>query len=339
MLQLSRSRNNAGIAIDKLLPFVENELEHKLIQLFHATRPDLFVGCKNPLKALFLLRAIYIPRVCRGLIFNEGANRNESVVWLGALGAYSVAYERTLFERLFRAKGQAKILPNGGEQYVRWATAKFGGSILNWFDDTREGYEFWLSRFEQWHEYAIRSLDHWLGCQSIDYRRATGKMKLAAQLGILKNLDALPEDRVTDLLDNVNAVDPARKMFQKNAKKRTTNPSNLEFDSWLIECWPLVLEYGWNYREIQLVASRRFEEDQIKLGFTAEAVKERCQILGLKLKQGSNKVGRPKVSTESTLPPMAQVAVLIDGLVDHADWFWGKADGGFKDFENLLQQS
>jgi hypothetical protein len=140
-------------------------------------------------------------------------------------------------------------------------------------------------------------------------------------------------------LDAANAAGATRKMFQKNAKKRATTPFNLEFESWLIECWPLVLEYGWNYRELQLVASRRFEEEHIKSNLTAESIKERCEKLGLTLGNGSNRIGRVRASEESLLPRLYQVALMIDALEDHAEWYWGNAKNSLKIFQDLPKQS
>jgi hypothetical protein len=160
-------------------------------------------------------------------------------------------------------------------------------------------------------------------------------MKQASHMGILKNLDALPVDRVSAILDEIYAAKETRKMFQKNAKKRRTSPPNLAFESWLIECWPLVLEYGWNYRELQLVANKRFEDDQVKFDKTAESIKAYCQNLNLTLGKGRNKVGRCKASEESLFPQMFEVALRIDGLDDPVDWFWGKADSSFNIFKDF----
>jgi hypothetical protein len=252
-----------------------------------------------------------------------------------------VAFERTLFERLYRARVQAKILPNGDEQYVKWATANLGSNVLNWFDHADEGYAYWLSRFDQWHEYAMRSVDHWMGCQSIDYRQMIGKMKGAALLGILKNLGELPENRIEDLLDEVNSTETTRKVFLKNSKKRRTTPPNLEFESWLIESWPLVLEYGWSYRDIQRVANERFDNDPSiqRLIEVVKDIKKRCKKIGLEQSPARRiKVGRPSQAESSLQPRMFPVAMRIDGLED-LEWFWGKADGTFNGFESLPHQS
>ncbi len=340
-LQIARAQTTAGIAIDKLMPFAENEVELKMMQIIHTARPNLFEGMPDPLQALFLLRAIHIPIICRGILYNEAINNNESVGWLSALSAYSVAFERTLFERLFRAKLQAKYFPKGAQQFENWAAVTLGNNMLNWFDHANEGYGYWLSRFNQWHEYAMRSLDHYLGSQSIDHREMTGKMKEAAHLGILKNLEELPENRVADLLDEVNSTKETRKMYRKNAKKRRTTPANLEFASWLIELWPLVLEYGWSYRDVQRVAAEKYESDSSiqKLIEFIKELKKHCKKIGLKISRvGSFRIGRPRGDEKAVYPAMFQVALFIDGLVDH-EWFWGKADGGFKDFKNLPRQS
>jgi hypothetical protein len=338
-LQLARARKptGRGVAIDKLVPFAENEIEQKLFWLIHETKPDLFTKCDDPLKALLQLRVLHIPIICRGLLHNEIKKNETGILWLGALGTYSVAFERTLLERMYRAarKAESNTLDSG--QFRKWAGTALGVTVLTWFDRADEGCEYWLSRFDQWRDYAMRSLDHYLGRQSIDYRRMKGNMRQAAHLGILKYLDDFPEGRFADLLDGIRATSATHEMFRKNAnKKYRTKPDNLGLKNWLIECWPLVLEYGWNYRELQLVANKRFEPAPSK-GFMdrPRALKELCEKLCLKLGPiGRNRVGRAKANKESTLPPLSEVALKIDALEDHADWFWGSTDAGFREFNN-----
>jgi len=118
-------------------------------------------------------------------------------------------------------------------------------------------------------------------------------------------------------------------MFRKNAKKRPTTPSNIEFEHWLIECWPLVLGYGWNYLDLKRAASLRFPDlSQEKLSEEILALKDRCKKLGLKLGRGSKKVGRPTKSMVFVNPLLYQVALMIDGL----EWFFGNTKAGFKTF-------
>jgi hypothetical protein len=317
MLQLARARNAAGIAIDKLLPFAENEIERALIDLIYSTRPNLFAGCNDPLKALFLLRAIHIPIICRGLL-NQEYNTDEGKLWLGSFVAYSVAYERTHLERSARAIHQAHLNQMASERLRKPAAIGLGKEVRTWFDEVAEGYEFWISRFDQWLEYAMRSLDHCMDCQSSDYRQSWGNMKQSIHLGILKCLDELPEERFASFIDQTNATVATRRMYNKHAKKRSTKPRHLKFDSWLIECWPAVLEYGWSYKDLQRVAIQKFNElSYIKLTENPKELKKRCNKLHLVTSaKGQKKYGRPRDTLNPIMPPMYVVALAIDGLQD-----------------------
>src|SRR6266567_526167 len=220
-------RDGKGVSIEKLIPFADNEIERDILLLLHQSQPRLLARFHDPLKALCYLKVLHVPAVCRRVLY-EFEKRGVGTLSLGALGTCSVAFERVLFEWLFRAAYENQKAHLGRKELHKWANTTLGTTIEAWFDKTSEPQLFWFFRFNQWRDYALRSLIHYFGKQSIDYRRLAGDLKDAAGLGILKHLDALPEEHLSELLDRVQANRAARKVFLQNARKRQIDPPQSE---------------------------------------------------------------------------------------------------------------
>jgi hypothetical protein len=224
------------------------------------------------------------------------------------------------------------------KKWDHWIGTTFGDSCETWFDNCPEPHVFWLWRFQQWRDYALRSVEYFFRKQSIDYRRARADLKAAALIGVFELLGYASNGFCKDLLFRLSIGEAGWSVFKKVSKKKPTTPPSLEFDTWLIECWPLVRGYGWNYADLQILAEKRFTDDKYaKWLDSADALKDRCVKLKLILSSGGqDKIGRPKTiliqnDRKRIDPPLFQLGMMIDSIGGStSEWFFGNTDAGFK---------
>ena len=86
----------------------------------------------------------------------------------------------------------------------------------------------------------------------------------------------------------------------------------------MLEIWPLVIEYGWNYDSIKCAANMK-PGFKIDFFLTPETIEERCKAyLDLRLSpQGQNRKGRQRrkdATGDIILPPLCDVALAINGI-------------------------
>jgi hypothetical protein len=106
--------------------------------------------------------------------------------------------------------------------------------------------------------------------------------KAAVWLGLCEQLGYASNDFCKDILFQLNIGKTGWSLFNKNRAKYITNPGSIEFDTWLIECWPLVCDYGWSYADLQIVAQQYFtRKEEVKWSDSADALKDRCVKLRL----------------------------------------------------------
>ncbi len=247
-----------GVNVRAFVDFAPTQIEKYLIELIDRENQGILEPLSDPIAGMFLLRVIIIPLLCRGMIAKAAKESEESLLWMGPLAAFNLALERTLLERLCRRRHQVKQLAkpraiSGARQ--REGRKIFGYPLFAWFRDSPEGFLFWMQRFDQWRKFAHKSWDYYISKQSKDVRDLKGVLQEAAVLGVLKQNNALPEKWFKNWRGSIEKNSKSKQVFRRNSTKYSVKAPNSDLNTWLIEVWPLVLEYGWNYHDLQRVAA------------------------------------------------------------------------------------
>jgi hypothetical protein len=335
----SISLSESGVNVGTLIEGGQTPLEKQIMQLLSRVRPGLLTAHKDPLKALCILRVIHIPNLCYSLI--RGAEESEEdLIWLGPLATYVLAFIRTMYERKWRNRGQivTENRPGSKKLQIKKWEEYFRGPVIEWFDEAPEDFLFWMERFDAWRRQAELSWDYYISKQSIDIRRMKGKLREAAMLGVFKKLNGLPERWFRHWEQSILGDPDTGKVFRRNARKSRIlpKPPSLERDTWLIEIWPLVLQYGWNWHDLRRVYNCKFMgikpgELQMQKVTLAEVkqLKERCkESLDLHLGPSARLPGRRKrlpIDVNALLPRMAGIALGVTGIGKDSDsWVLGQ---------------
>lgn len=329
-LELSRAlvgigKRFRGLEISKLAPLAENDVEQAAIAVLSRIAPKILHRCGDPLRGLFYFKCVLVPHFCGILIKRFKSDVDGLCLWLSETATNFAAFERTALERLYR--GWIQSAPGGPNRGRRWlapasSSERWNKPILKWFDEAPEGYLFWIERFRMWRDYAQASSRFFLETQSRDIKYLKGNEQEAARLAIMQKSGSLPPELFGGALQQILSDHVLRKIFRKNRKKRVNRPRNLHFKTWLIEIWPLVVEYDWNYVDVQRAANEHFDELP-ETGEKASRVEECCKSIGLKLGiRGRSKVGQPKApSNPSGLPMMGELAVWIRSMGEDPSGF------------------
>jgi hypothetical protein len=344
-LKLARARlpGNKGVDVRQLVDFGQTPVERELIRFIGQHKPDLLTGYQDPMKALCVLRIIYVPLLCHAFV-NEMAKTETSTtmqLWLGFFAAFYKACERTVSERIWRRQRQTASPSKQRRRGIDAAKLPLR-RILDYFDDPPGGHLFWINRFGHWQDSTVRSLDYYISKQSSDVRRLDGAERAAAIIGALKKLDSFPERFFGALERELKSAVDLKEIIQRNARasRYTAEPPSITKDTWLIEIWPLVAAYGWNWHDLARVYHAKFDVSALvgsaRIRCAAQSVtsadtdqlKDRCRQLGLQISIEAMKPGRPKrASQESTavLPVMGGMAMQIDGIGAASDWILGES--------------
>jgi hypothetical protein len=263
----------------------------------------------------FIFQAVLVPAVCKLIIKKLKLESGKIDYWLWEYGTYMVAFERLALEMHLR----------------KAIDLKSGQDLLSLLSPPGLDYRYWMGRFDQWRGAARASYGYFIKKQSPRIKKSARPS--AAHLGTIKNLSGgnLPENLFSGAMARINADPVARAEFKKTAKKvKRARWSEPALDTWLIEIWPLVTEYGWNYQDVWQVANQKWDVPEASAFKSVETISDRCKkMLDLTIAQaGRAKQGRPKKVAESDppiVPPMAGLAIWIRSIGDdQEEWIRGQ---------------
>ncbi len=217
----------------------------------------------------FYFRCFIVPAWCSAVVQWAKQTYSPIPLWLGDLGAHIVANERWKLEA-------ALLKPES----------------TNLVQEMEPG--FWLKRFQEWRTAAEQSLNLYLRKQSYALRTETNNRE-AALLGFLdRHCDGLPPEIFSSELARICTPCAAKAFADAKRSKGKVQWTMPQFETWMIETWPIVTLYGWSYHDVWLVACDLFEfSTKIPLGKKARPTEDRCKALNLKLSiAGSARIGR-----------------------------------------------
>jgi len=149
-----------------------------------------------------------------------------------------LAFERLLLEFIFVRKlhKNKKLRPK---------------KLTDFFMNPPGGYAAGWRRFGEWRASVIKSHAHFISKQAPDMKKG-GAIATAAHLGnIFNRSNNLPADLIENMGTHIVQDEALLKLFRKNAlKPKPARWGEPELDTWLIEIWPLVTAYGWNYSDV-----------------------------------------------------------------------------------------
>ena len=247
----------------------------------------------------FLFHCVYVPLYSLAVINIATAKAKVPPLMLHEYAAYSLAFERMLLEIIFGRKlhQKAKLKPK---------------SLISIFINPPEGYAFWRRRFEEWRASVITSHKHFIRKQAPDIKKG-GTIAGAAYMGnILSSGQMLPLELVGNIITRIEQDKSLFKTLYNNAlKPKPARWGEPELDTWLIEIWPLVTMYGWNYCDVWRAALDKWGDkcDEDESFGNVEKIEGRCKrMLGLQLGAGGQaRGGRVKTTGKPRRPVAAQV--------------------------------
>ena len=283
----------------------QNPLEQSAAIFLQRIGVSISTALIDPRQREFYFRCHLVPRFCQVVIGFVSEHQGGSKYWLHQHGGYVLAWERMALEFLLRTRKHIS-----GAQLV--------DAMLN----SREGAAYWMRRFEQLRSAAKQSYTHFIAKKFPDVKNLEGEQARAAHLGALEKIsEGLPEKLFSDTLARFKSDKSLLKTFAQNSKrKREGRWGDPELDTWLIEVWPLVTEYGWNYHDVWQVACAKWDVDIDDNSLdSVSRVSDRCKkMLGLRLATaGQAKQGKPAGVAEGKkmlLPPLAALAIGLESL-------------------------
>jgi hypothetical protein len=294
-------------------PLATNPLEKSAALFYQRTQSAFLDGYVVPGQRRFLFRYVFVPVFCKTVIAWYLKQEENPRYWLWQHGTYLLAFERLLVEMHLRK------------------SVNLEAGVLNALADPSLDRRYWTRRFDQWREAARASYEYFIVKQSPQIRKTAQPQ--AAHLGTLQNLSdgELPDDLFSAMLENILAIPDAAAAFKKTAGRiKPARWGEAELDTWLIEIWPLVTEYGWNYFDIWSVANEKWDKTDCGSYESVGKFSDRCKkMLRLRLSDaGQRKQGRPKSVVEfdcPAFPPLAPQAIWIRSIgVDEEAWICGQ---------------
>lgn len=310
---LVASQPQPSVALVKPASLAKNSLERAAALFLQKIQPDYLAGYVQPRHRQFMFRCVYVPLFCKAVIEWQVRQEGAPKYWLWQHGTYLLAFERTLVEMRSRK------------------AIKLDDGVLNAFADPYLDYRYWLRRFDQWRAAASASYRYFIQKQSPQIRKSA--QRGAAYLGTIKNLCGgdLPKNLFVGMLARINSDASAAVAFNKIVKKiKPARWGEPALDTWLIEIWPLVTEYGWNYHDVWRVGNEKWDVPEAAPFESVARFSDRCKkMLGLKLsRQGGAKQGHPKnvgVVETPPLPSFAAMAKWIQSIgEDEEEWIRGQ---------------
>ncbi len=254
-------------------------------------------------------------------------------------------YSRAVIEFFARKGGPKYWLYKHATYYLAWERMGLEFALRMKLKTTRQnlraliltsplGPEYWQKRFDQWRHAAAQSFNHFMAKRFPDVKKLKGSEREAARLGGLKTLsEELPDAIFSEVIARFENNAMLWKTFTQNANRtRKGRWGDPELDTWLIEIWPLVTEYGWNYHQVFRVAEHKWttsSEDNDTLKAVAP-LENRCKkMLGLRLSPaGQAKGGRPREiirKGRATLPALSALAIGLKSLgIEEEQWILGQ---------------
>jgi len=262
------------------ISLARNQLERSAALYYQKVKPNYLDGYILPGQRRFIFRCLFVPMFCKAVIAHVVKQEGQPRYWLWQHGTYLLAFERMLLE-----------------MHLRKAVNLEAG-VLNALVEPSLDRRYWHRRFDQWREAARASYRHFIQKKSPQIRKSVYAQ--AAHLGTMQNLSGgqLPGELFSTMLKRIDANLDAAAAFRKTAGKiKPARWGEPELDTWLIEIWPLVTEYGWNYHDIWLVAYKKWnvssESDALD---KVTKLENRCKrMLHFRLgSAGQKKQGCPK---------------------------------------------
>lgn len=287
-----------------------NPLERAAALSLANTAPIFLEGRGSLEQRLFLFRTMMVPVFCRMIINRVVDQEKGPKYWLWEHATYALAFERMLLEM----------------QVHRPIIS--GETVLDYLANPARDHRFWIERFDQWRESAGASYNHFI--KKVRPEIKDSAMPSVAHLKAMRDLSgSLPENLFGSILSRLQN-DPVASLELNRAKvRKPARWGEREVDTWLIEIWPLVTGYGWNYSDILQVADAKWENSDTGALKSVRDLKDRCKkMLNLKLSpRGQAKQGRPKnnKSSKLILPTCGKLALYIESIgVADEEWITGQ---------------
>jgi hypothetical protein len=265
----------------------------------------------------FLFRCVYVPLYSLAIIRYGTVYLGVPPLLLHQYAAYNLAFERLLLEIIFVRK------------LHRIKKKDRPKKLTDFFIKPPGGYAVWQRRFEEWRASIIKSHAHFMSKQAPDIKHG-GATALSAHLGnILSQSHNLPLNLVGDMITRIENDKKLFNVLMKNAlKPKPARWGEPELDTWLIEIWPIVRMYGWNYPDVWQVAVAKWEDEcEEKESFGGvEKIEDRCKkMLGLQLgPKGQARGGRTKTPKKPLLPLLRRFAASIKSIgMEKEKWILG----------------
>ena len=277
-------------------------------------------GIINPRHREFFFHCHLVPAYSLAAIKFVARSEGGPKYWLHEFGCNVLARERMSLEFILRKNP----IP--------------GGNLLGTMLTCPEGPKYWQARFDQWHRAAQQSYAYFISRQFPDVRKLNPAQAKAALVGAMEKLSGgLPPKLFSDTLARIESDTSLLTAFTKNATRtRLGRRGQPELDTWLLEIWPLVTEYGWSYHQVWEIAHAKWDSDDECLD-SVTRLEDRCKKqLGLRLAPaGKAKRGRPPGISEDSkvplppLPPLAALAIGIKSLgATRETWVFGQTNAG-----------
>jgi hypothetical protein len=257
------------------LVYAQTHFEQQMALLFFAEAESFLKEIPSCARR-FAFRVWFVPRICKGFVNHY---YDAYGLCLGFFHCHTLASERMACEFLLIHRNRENLRKK---------------PFLDWFLSV-PSLLFWEKRYDAWLEYTQRSYNHFLFKSSYDIKYGDERSpKMAALIGVFTHFA-----KNKKFFGEMVSPDAQQfSIFEKNAKsprKRRWNGRTL--DTWLLEIWPIVQCYHWNYSDLQKTFNFKVE------GAPAWAdcpkyFEDRCKkILHLRLSERVKR-GRPKEPIE-----------------------------------------
>jgi len=300
----------------ELSAFAVNSIERCVADYVQKQALDLFHPAWNSEQRCFFFKAYFVPCFWEGVIRGYEKGFSQIPLWLGEPAAYVVALERMCLEFVWLSRQRRKAKTPSSSRNPKKLV---GMSVQEWFEAPPNGHGFWLWRFQEWRKAATRSFQLYFKKQLIGQKASQPDLMRAAFLGGLQHIGGMPDELLSSFDKRFLSQNLKARRIYRDAVKRLKPPrwKYDALDTWLIEIWPLVTAYAWNYHDVWKVASMKFDSPEDYVFSTATAMEEHCKdVLGLSLgATGQAKRGRPPGVHEyfEDNPPENQQKILPHG--------------------------
>lgn len=176
-----------------------------------------------------------------------------------------------------------------------------------------KSYLFWHIRFLEWETSLLESFKYFSFSKCGDETIFDSFDSHPIFLGMLDHFSGHPPQFSSKAIDflHQHSTTFVRKFYSSAASLKSSRWDYPEIDSWLIQVWPIVVNYNWNYGHVLRIAAK-FDRDNKPTFEDADAMSSHCKMLKLRLSDEQRKRrGRFKRKEDpllGPLPPMAKLA-------------------------------